>query len=71
MEADLGLAHAVMDAINGFNEMDRQATRAAIETNLRLYCILPLYDVLYTDTMGELWYFDEDGNLSHTQPSPP
>ena len=25
--------------------------------------------MLYTDRMGELWYFDEDGNLSHTQPS--
>ena len=40
--------------------------RAAIVANPHLHCILPLYDMLYTDMVRELWYFDEDGNLSHT-----
>ena len=30
MEADPNVAHAVMDAINGFNELEPQAMRAAI-----------------------------------------
>jgi hypothetical protein len=69
MEVDLEFAHAVMDAVNGFNELESHATRAAIVADPRLHCIFPLYDMLYTDRVGELWYFDEDGNLSHTQPS--
>ena len=31
----------------------------------RLHCLLPLFDMLYTDRDGELWYFDEDGVLRH------
>jgi hypothetical protein len=69
MEADLTFAHAVMDVINGFNELERQTMRAAILADPRLHCILPLYDMLYTDKVGELWYYDEDGNFSHTQQS--
>jgi len=69
MEANLAFAQAVMDVINGFNEFKRQAMRAAIVADPRLHCILPLYDMLYTDREGELWYFDEHGNLSHTLPS--
>ncbi len=60
-------AHAVMDAINGFNEVERQTMRVAILANPRLQCILALYDMLYTDRVGGLWYFDEDRNLTHTQ----
>ena len=66
MEADLAFAQSVMDVINGFNELERQATRAAIVADTRLHCIIPLYDMLYTDRDGELWYFDEKGNLTHT-----
>jgi hypothetical protein len=69
MEASPAFAHAVTDAINGFNELERQATRAAIVADPRLHCIVHLYDTLYTDMDGELWYFDEDSNLSHTFPS--
>jgi len=54
MEADHAFAHAGMDAINGFNELERQAMRAAIVADPRLHCILPLYDMLYTDKEGEL-----------------
>ena len=41
----------------------------AIVANPHLHCILPLYDMLYTNMEGELWYFVEEGNLSHTLPS--
>ena len=59
-----------MDAINGFNnELQRQAMRATILAETRLHCIFLLYDMLYTDREGELWYFDEHGNLSQTFPS--
>jgi hypothetical protein len=69
METDLAFAHAAIDVINGFNELERQAMRAAIVADPRLYFILPLYGMLYADRVGELCYFDEDGNHSHTQPS--
>jgi hypothetical protein len=58
-----------MDATNGFNELERHVMRAAIVADTRLHCLLPLHDMLYTDMDGELWYFDEEGNLSHTLPS--
>jgi len=66
MEADPAFAQTVTDAINGFNELERHAMRAAIVTGTRLHCILPLYEMLYTDRDEELWYFDEEGNLTHT-----
>ena len=63
----MGYAHARVDAFNGFNELKmREAMRAAIVANKRRYRVLLLYDILYTYKVGELWYFDEDGNLSHT-----
>ena len=43
--------------------------RVAIVADPRLHCILPLYDTVYTDRDGELWYFDEGGNLTHDQKS--
>ncbi len=67
MEADLAFPLTVMDAINGFNELERHATRAAILADPRLHFIVPLYDTEYTDRVGELRYFDENGHLSHTQ----
>ena len=66
MEADPPFVQAVMDAINGFNELERLAMRAAILADPRLHRILPLFDMLYTDREGELWYFDEEGNLMFT-----
>ena len=69
MEADPDFAQAVMDAINGFNELERNAMRATIVADPRLYCIIPLYDMLYTDKEGELWFFDEEGNLTHNHAS--
>jgi hypothetical protein len=46
MEADPDFAQAVMDAINGFNKLERQARRATIPADPRLHCILVLYDML-------------------------
>ena len=54
METDPGFAQAVMDAINGFNELERLAMRAALLADPRLHCLLPLFDMLYTDRDGEL-----------------
>jgi hypothetical protein len=70
MEADPAFAQAIMDAIDGFNELERHAMRAAIVADTRLHCILPLYDMLYTERDGELWYFDEKCNLTHTHYDP-
>jgi len=67
MGVDPDFAHAVMYAINGFNELERHAMRVAILAEPRIHCILALYDMMYTDRVGELWFFDEDGNLTHTQ----
>jgi hypothetical protein len=66
MEADPSFAPAIMDAINGLNEMERHAMRAAIVADTRMHGILPLYDMMYTDIVGELWCFDEDGNLIYS-----
>jgi hypothetical protein len=41
MEADPAFAQAVMDAINGFHELERLAMRVAIVADPRLHCILP------------------------------
>ena len=56
---------AVMDAISGFNELERLAMRAALVADTRLHCLLPLFDMVYTDRDGELWYFEEEGVLRH------
>ena len=40
--------------------------RAATVADPRLHCILLLYDILYTEKEGELWYYDEEGTLTHT-----
>ncbi len=62
MEADLAFAQAIMDAINGFNKLERYVMKAAIATDPRLHYILLLYAMLYTDRVGKLWNCDEDGN---------
>ncbi len=45
MDADLAFTYAIMDVINEFNELERQAMMAAIVADTRLHCILPLYDM--------------------------
>jgi len=41
------------------------AMRAALVADTRLYCLLPLFDMMHTDMDGEMWYFDEEGVLRH------
>jgi len=55
-----------VDAINGFDELDREVMIAAIVADKRLHRILPLLDMSYTSRVGELCYFDGDGDLTHT-----
>ena len=33
------------------------------------YTASPLYDMLYTNREGGLWYINEEGNLTHSQSS--
>jgi len=40
--------------------------RADIVADVRLHNILPLFDMLYTERVGGLWYFDEEGILTHS-----
>ena len=54
VEANPEFAQAVMDTINGFSEVERLAMRAALVADPRLHCLLPLFDILYTDKDGEL-----------------
>ena len=54
MEADPSFAQAVMDAINGFDELERMAMRADILADPRPHRILPLSDMLYTERDEEL-----------------
>jgi hypothetical protein len=66
IEADPSFAHAFVDAINGFNEMERHATRLNIVAATRLHNIFPPFEMLYNDKVGKLWYFDEEGNLTNS-----
>jgi hypothetical protein len=54
MEVDPEFAQVAMDAINGFNELERLAMRAALVADTRLHYLLPLFDMMYTDKDGEL-----------------
>jgi hypothetical protein len=35
----------------------------ALEANVPLHLLIPLYDVFYTRGKGELWLYDEMGNF--------
>jgi hypothetical protein len=63
MEAEPDLARAYLDAINAFGDMERPCIRAALATNIFLHPLIPLYGVLYTRGIGEMWYYDELGNF--------
>ena len=64
MEADPDLARACLDASNAFGDLERPCIRAALEANVALHPLIPLYDVLYTRGKGEMWFYDDMGNLS-------
>ncbi len=63
MEAEPDLARATLDASNAFGDMERPCIRVALEANVALHPLIPLYDVLYTRGKGELWFYDEMGTF--------
>jgi len=63
MEAEPDLARACMDASNAFGDLERPCIRVALEANVALHPLIPLYDVLYTRGAGALWFYDELGNF--------
>jgi hypothetical protein len=63
MEAEQDLARATLNASNAFGDMERLCIRAALEANVALHPLIPLYDVLYTRGKGELWFYDELENF--------
>jgi hypothetical protein len=66
LEGDLGPDASCLDAINGFNEMERDAMRASIVAHLCIHCLFPLFDMLYMDRVGELWFCNENGAVFRT-----
>jgi len=63
MEAEPELARACIGASNAFGDLERPCIRVAVEANLALQPLLPLYDVLYTRGTGVLLFYDELGNF--------
>jgi hypothetical protein len=55
----------VLDANNAFGDLERPCIGAALEANMALHPMIPLYDVLYTRGKGELLFYDELGNEFH------
>ena len=63
MEVEPDLARACLDASNAFGDLERPCIRAALEAHVALHPLIPLYDVLYTRGMGEMWFYDDMGNF--------
>ena len=63
MEAEPNLARACMDSSNAFGDMERPCIMVALEANVALHPLIPLYDVLYTHGAEALWFYDEMGNF--------
>ena len=54
MEAEPDLARTCLDASNAFGDMERPCLRAALEADVALHPLIPLYDVMYSKGQGEL-----------------
>jgi hypothetical protein len=63
MEVEPDPTRACLDANNAFGNLERPCIRAALEADVALHPIIPLYDVFYSRGKGELWYYDEMGNF--------
>jgi hypothetical protein len=63
MEAKSDLARSCMDACNALGDLERPCIRAALEANVALHPLIPLYDVIYTRGSGVMWFYDELGNF--------
>jgi hypothetical protein len=63
MEVEPDLTRANLDASNTFGDLERPCITAALEVDVALHPLLPLYDFLYTRGSGVLWFYDELGNF--------
>jgi hypothetical protein len=61
MEAEPDLARATLDARNAFGDLKRPCIKVALEVNVAIHPLIPMYDVLYTRGKGELWFYDKWG----------
>ena len=66
MENDPDAALFSVDVVNAFNDIEPPALLAALLARPELHPLLPLYDMLYTNTAGKLWFYGDDGNLYDT-----
>ena len=51
------------DAINAFEEIERNYIRAALLASPSSYLLIPLFEMLYERRSGNLWYYDENENF--------
>jgi hypothetical protein len=63
MEVKPDLAKSCIDACNAFGDLERPCIRVALEANVALHPLIPLYDVLYTRGVGILWFYEDLGNF--------
>jgi hypothetical protein len=63
MEAEPDLARSCLDASNAFGDLERPCIRVALEANVALSPLIPLYDVICTRESGEFWYYDDVGTF--------
>jgi len=54
MEAEPAYARACLDVSNAFGDLERPCIRAALEVDVALHPLIPLYDVLYTRGKDEM-----------------
>jgi hypothetical protein len=56
METKPHLAGAHLDAINAYDDIEREYIEAAIRANPYLKRLLPLFELLYIRGAGKMWY---------------
>jgi hypothetical protein len=62
MESNGSMAAACLDGINAFGEIERACIRAALEANLSLHGLIPMFAMLYERGNDQLCYYDENCN---------
>ena len=63
MESNGKLPAACLDAINAFGEIERDCIRVVLLANPPMHMLIPLFEMLYERGSGEMWVYDENGNL--------
>jgi len=57
MGVEPDLARACLDTNDAFSDMERPCIRAALEANVALHPLIPLYDILYTRGFFFFYYY--------------